>query len=140
MKQGPAAVREHALRLMGHTLVGATQLQQKDLEAMREAAGERNSYEIGQIAEALGAAQPQLMVEQFEKELERSAANRWSPQITLPDLVTLVGREKAEQLLRKALTARVQLRPSSGAETLKLARSLALDGAELSTLAFIRVS
>lgn len=46
--------------------------------------------------------------------------------VNVPDLVTVVGRERAEALLRRALQLRVKLVVNTGDETRRLAREIAL--------------
>ncbi|MEM7792307.1 MAG: tetratricopeptide repeat protein, partial [Verrucomicrobiota bacterium] len=53
--------------------------------------------------------------------------SRYLPSIEVPDLVTLVGKERAEEILKKAFEGQVVLSINKAEATLRLARILALE-------------
>jgi hypothetical protein len=86
---------------------------------------------------------PDRLVKGFEKQLDemsRQAAAQalqsansgmegeiYTPTLQVPDLVTLVGKESAENLIRRALVAPVQLSVGVGDDTRALTQRLALE-------------
>jgi len=112
-----------------------------EIESAKKA-GEIEEFQASQLLESLGRAadaSPDAKLKAFEAAIAEHTGPRFSmgssgyvPNVDLPDLVTLVGEEKAEQLLRRALAARVSLSPKSDAEaTTLLARRLATRSPEL---------
>lgn len=131
-KQNLRAGRWLVLEMLGRGVEVAA-----EVEAAR-LAGEIEDEIAQRLTEALGkneAATPELQVKGFEAAVAEHAAATVSfgsgdyyPGIETPDLVTLVGAERAEALLRKALVVRATLEiPDAAEPTLKLARKLATE-------------
>ena len=137
------AVREFGLRLLAHTLVAKEAGQLEALKALqgyvakqKTDADSHSSAEqyIEQLSLALTgkAAAPERTLKQFEAQLE-AVGSDGTDDVNVPQLVTLLGAEKAEGLLRKALLSRAKLsfggRYGSDEDdgTRKLARRLATE-------------
>jgi tetratricopeptide (TPR) repeat protein len=150
--KGATAVRELCLRLLVHMLTNNQKAQRDDLTAFesvlsknKDASLAQLSYEIPGFAEMLDNASddPDRLVKGFEKQLDemsRQAAAQalqsansgmegeiYTPTLQVPDLVTLVGKESAENLIRRALVAPVQLSVGVGDDTRALTQRLALE-------------
>lgn len=84
------------------------------------------SESISQIL--LGRAEaPAAVADQLLREIEAANEGNGSSRIEVPDLVTLVGAAKAEELLRKAIVASDPVSVSVGDATRKLAQKLAVE-------------
>lgn len=68
----------------------------------------------------------QEIANSFSESVDVAAAQDYSNMLEVPDLVGLVGAEKAEALLRAALKRSVELKVPEGEQTLQLARKLVL--------------
>jgi tetratricopeptide (TPR) repeat protein len=131
-----------SLRLLAHLLVGDTAAQWKDLAALEALAATLKADERGSLIAALSqisdtltsqSGDPARIIKGVELALAaRRAAAAVSPgsetELALPDLVTLIGPQRAEALLRRALlTPGVEITVPSGDATLRLAQRLALE-------------
>lgn len=110
-----------------------------EIQAAKKA-GYLEEYFANEMTEALGKAadaSPETRVKAFEAAIAEQTGPRrmlggdYVPGVALPDLVTLIGEERAAILLRRALAARALLEPEDAADaTETLARRLALEQAE----------
>ena len=134
-----AQCRESGLRLFVHFLNGDVARLKADLEGVTEAAAGRERYEkeaLIRIRDELDASVRRLasaggtnsIAANFEGVLETQ--KKLKPEgvtLRVPDLVSLAGRERAQDLLGKALDLPgVRLVVPSGRETLKLAQTMAV--------------
>lgn len=142
VEQRPAAegadqLRQLGLRLLVHTLVNDTARRREDLAAMRTFASKAKSNQLNSLNSAFQQLQrlmlgivdnPDAIIPALEQEVAAHNGQEYWNNLEVPDLVALVGREKAEAFLRKALVqfnGPVQVR--EGTETQKLAQRLALE-------------
>lgn len=146
--EGKAAARTIALRMLAHTLTGNAAARQGDLDAFEALLKGKQADELANIGwsmrsllDALAGAEvdPDRILKEFERrltEMEASAASldssysryaRYLNTLDLPDLVTLAGEKRAEQLLRRALVVPVSIRVEVGDQTRALAQRLALE-------------
>jgi tetratricopeptide (TPR) repeat protein len=129
--RGSAAVRQSALRLFAHLLIGDNKAQKADLEALHIAAkGGMHDHFLSELAQAMGQGSgADEEGRRFEESISATRSNRHFGSVYVPDLVAMVGREKAEALLRKALVADVSLKftMSQETETRTLAAKLATE-------------
>ena len=150
--KGAMAVRELCLRLLVHMLTNNQKAQRDDLTAFesiltksKDASLAQLSYQIPSFAETLDNASddPDRLVKSFERQIDQMSreataqalqsadsdieAERYTPTLEVPDLVTLVGKERAEKLIRRALVAPVQLSIGVGDDTRALTQRLALE-------------
>ncbi len=154
-RKGAAAIRELCLRLLVHVLTNDRKAQRDDLTAFESVVTEGKdtslaqlSYQIPTFAETFDSASddPDRLVKGFEKQVDQMSrmasasalqsgnsadeTETYTPTVNVPDLVTLVGQERAEKLLRSALAAPVQLTVAVGDDTRALAQRLALEMAD----------
>lgn len=132
-----AASRETCLRLLAHTLTGNRTAQKADMSSLETtlAKADRNeSYMLGQMYDNLNEAllessdDPAAIMTSLERRLARSQDDDNFQQLQLPNLVSLVGTNKAEEFLRRALrTSHADIDIMQGDETKRLARKLALE-------------
>ncbi len=122
-------------RLAGHILVNNVARQWQDLGAIESLVASGNLK--AQLAAssfieiyrnlAKRSGDPKRILQAVEIEIAQSSYNRGGS-TTMPDLVSMVGASKAEEILRKALlTSSVSLSIQQGDETKKLARRLAVE-------------
>jgi tetratricopeptide (TPR) repeat protein len=129
--KGEETARDLGLRLLAGILSNDAAARKKIVDELRANApattddpSETNESEM--LAALLGdepaARDP---VAAFEKQIEQKAVQYDS--LTVPDLVSLAGKEKSESLLTRALTKTSwTIEPPAGDETRKLARELTL--------------
>jgi tetratricopeptide (TPR) repeat protein len=130
-RPGRDGIRDLALRLLGHTLIGDEKAQQADLAALdamvKTAATTADRADADYLATLLpaGGDSPDVAVAEFERTLSKGD---WTgDELAVPDLVTLIGRDRAVLLLKRALTAsRDPLDFYQADPTENLARELAL--------------
>ncbi|HEV2292630.1 MAG TPA: tetratricopeptide repeat protein [Tepidisphaeraceae bacterium] len=128
--QGRAGIAPLGLRLIGHVLSGDEQAQQADVAALDALTKSSGTFAERAAAEYVADLLPPdgdnaaASAAQFERSVER--ASREDNYLYAPDLVSLVGRERAEPILRKALGAPVTLNVYAGEQSKRLARELAL--------------
>ncbi len=132
-----AGTREIALRLLAHTLTGNQAAQKADLaslEALFAKADQNESYNLAnafdQLNEAMMqlAADPSVIMTSLERQLARAQNKDEGQSLNVPNLISLVGTNKAEEFLRKALrTSYGQIQITQGSEMKTLARKLALE-------------
>jgi tetratricopeptide (TPR) repeat protein len=130
-RSGRDGIRDVALRLLGHTLIGAEKAQQADLAALdalvKTAATTADRADADYLATLLptGGDSPDVAVAEFERTLSKGD---WTgDELTVPDFVTLIGRDRAIPLLKRALTtSRDCLEFYQAEPTENLARELAL--------------
>ncbi len=136
--ESTAVLRNLALRMVVHTLNGDVAKRQADLKAVEALAAKikgNQSYVFSAFFDELGRAMmetlenPELLLQMLERKVSESqSSERSSSNLEIPDLVALVGPEKAEAFLRKALTrGAVPLSVEAGAATAALAQKLALE-------------
>ena len=131
-----AAVREHILRMIAHLLVEDTDSQLADLQALEKAIADSQvtdvEYYFRELATSLmhSSIDPDLatdlLTSQIEAQIEAGNTSHHET-LTIPDLVTLVGAENAESILRKALLTSLELEIETGDLTKQLARKLAME-------------
>ncbi|MSU57055.1 MAG: hypothetical protein EXS35_02560 [Pedosphaera sp.] len=135
--KGKAQAREQALRLFAHTLVNDRAAQNKDvaeLEAVFAKLSDDESYALAGTLDRIGEVMmantddTNATMKMLERRLARLAGQNYQQELSVPDLVALVGKEKAEAFLRRAVVkANVEIKVEQGEETQKLARKLALE-------------
>lgn len=127
--------RELALKLVAHTLVSDHQAQTNDLAhlvALVAGTSEDNSQEIlleevvGQIRKALleNSNDPETVLKSLEDKLAAESSNS---SFSVPNLVALVGEQKATEFFRHVFSTSTVIEVDEGEETKKLGRKLALD-------------
>lgn len=130
LPQGRAGIRALGLRLIGHVLIGDEEAQQADVAALDALTKSSGTFADRAAAEYVvdlfpaGGDNVAAAVSQFERSVQRASRDDYD--LYAPDLVTLVGRERAAPILRKALAAPVTVQVYVGDETQRLARELAL--------------
>ncbi len=134
-KQG----REIGLRLFAHTLLKNKEAQKQDVAAFETLLKDLNRDQAMRFSGALqqlrklqmeNSDDPDAMIKASERELN-DKENRYNRELEVPDLVSLVGKEKAKAFLRLALTNTTrELKIRNAEETEKLARQLALESVE----------
>ncbi|HEX7654142.1 MAG TPA: hypothetical protein VF607_11590, partial [Verrucomicrobiae bacterium] len=127
--------RESGLKLLAATLLGDAGLQNqvfKDLAAKAKAADESDRYQYQSFLETANqwlishADKPETIVQNLEKLL--AGGNRRYGYQQVPNLVALIGPEKTEVFLRRALlTPELKLSFNSDNQTHRLAQKLALE-------------
>ena len=120
------------LRLIVHTLTKNTAKRAEDMKALdrvakTSASGYGLSYELEQLNEAILATMdnPDAILHMLEAQLGGSADFPMS--LHIPNLVPLVGAEKAEGFLRKALAGSRKLEMEPNTPTYKLALKLGVE-------------
>lgn len=135
--------RELALRAMAHLLANDTASLAKISDELGKLAMS-NPALVMRIQRGSGASisqillgrteEPAAVADQFLQQIEVANEGTGFSQIEVPDLVTLVGAAKAEELLRKAIVAGAPISIDVGDATRKLAQKLAVElVAELKT-------
>ncbi len=138
--EGRQAVRERSLRMFAHTLAGDFSALLADLEIIEQRLNRpgnsddywQTSYLAEELATAIVAIAPdaELSVSLLQSRIEQlssSADQANSDTLAVPDLVTLVGSQRAENILRQALLKNASLEISVGEATKKLARKLSIE-------------
>jgi tetratricopeptide (TPR) repeat protein len=142
IKERPApdslkARREIGLRMLGAALT-ADQAdlarQVRDLESMLLKADSRAARDLLQICRSIDDAMldlsddPEAILAGAERKLiaAERAGDRSYRGVAIPDLVALIGEEKAAPILKRALVSKASTIEFEGASTLALARKLAL--------------
>ncbi len=124
-----------ALRMLGEALSQDRRSLATSIESMRALVkdadeGERDSADasIDQLQATLTTlyGDPEAIAAQFLSDAAKAAKRAYDPSVATPDLVGLVGEEKARELLLSALRLPVLLSIESGDATRSLARTLAL--------------
>jgi tetratricopeptide (TPR) repeat protein len=129
-------IREGGLRLLGATLTGDTAGRSREisnLQAKAKTANQQDSYLYNDIFSQLGQAT--LAMSDDPDDILKSLGYQIAygngqgvQQLQLPNLVSLIGAEKTEAFLRKALVApNVALQFNEPSETSRLAQKLALE-------------
>jgi tetratricopeptide (TPR) repeat protein len=121
---------DHLLLMLAHLLTGDRVAQWKELVALQAAkvGGPGGGYQLAELFETLAeqSGDPARLAQSVELKISL-AAQQGGGVVDLPDLVTLVGRPKAESLLRRALLLPgTQVMIRTGEETRRLARRMAL--------------
>lgn len=131
-----AAKRRLVLLMLAHTLNNDPDAQHKDIEQLHAVAKtldpmskEMTKGQLEQLAAAMTnlSSDPEFIVAAFEQQLSRAERGDQSWRIDVPDLVTLIGAEKAQPLLRRALKTSTSLIIDYAEPTLALARRLAVE-------------
>lgn len=131
---------ETLLRLFTDYLTGATDKLEKDLAVYESQIVSLDDYERRNAQETLRDIRkfiersrqgdtPEGLVRQLEKALEsQKVAKKGEITIRVPDLIPLIGEERAKKLLVQALeTPGVKIKIEYGEATMALARSLCLE-------------
>lgn len=140
--------RYHTLRLWAGFLVRDSEAVKREIQALSQAdhsVTNYNRYEYAQLLstmlELLGSEEASGgVVEAFEKQIAdvESGEDTWS--IEVPDLVKLVGEERAAGLLRRLMTLEVEhVSFDSGEQTKSLARRIAIEQIEQMKTPFWRL-
>lgn len=134
--KGDAEIRESGLRLLAATLTADAASRNREitnLQAKAKGANVQAAYFyrniLQQISEATAALSndPDVILKSLERQLA-TTGRQGSQNITVPNLVSQVGAEKAESFLRKALvTPNVTINLREANETSRLAQKLALE-------------
>ncbi len=135
--KGAAEMRELGLRFLAATLTGDTEGQNREitkLSAKAKDASHRDAYlyanYLEQISQTLLAMSdnPDAILKSLRRQLEAASGRDNQQQITVPNLVSLVGAEKANAFLKQALTTpNVTLQFQQSNETSRQAQKLALE-------------
>ena len=138
--EGAQALQGLGLRLLAHTLLGDTTKRREDiaaLEALAAKAKTRQAYFYNSLFEELSNSlmaamdNPDVVLQTLDRKLAAQQSEegyRYQSSLQVPDLVPLVGPEKAEAFLRRALVkSTAQLNIEAGTATGKLAQKLALE-------------
>lgn len=132
-QKGAKASHEFALRLVVHTLAADRSAQTNDLAQLITLVSKDSEEDAGlievvnQINESLSvnSNDPDAIMKSLERRL---AVNDYSPDFSVPNLVPLVGEQRATAFIRHFLTnSTFELSVAQGEETKKLARGLALE-------------
>lgn len=133
--------RHHALRLWGCFLVNDGPGVQRELEALSTFSRQVNMHEryaytrlLETLVEYLdaGADGQSGLVEQFEQELAEAEGGEDIWGIDVPDLVTLVGEERATALLERVFVLDIDgISVDEGEETKALARRIVIEQIDL---------
>jgi tetratricopeptide (TPR) repeat protein len=138
--EGAQSLQKLGLRLLAHTLLGDTTKRREDiaaLEALAAKAKTRQAYFYNSLFEELSSSlmatmdNPDAVLQALDRKLAAQQSGedyRYQSSLQVPDLVPLVGPEKAEAFLRHALVkSKAQLNIETGTATDKLAQKLALE-------------
>jgi tetratricopeptide (TPR) repeat protein len=138
--EGAQALQGLGLRLLAHTLLGETTKRREDIAALETLAAKaktRQAYFYNSLFEELSRSlmaamdNPDVVLQALDRKLAAQQSEegyRYQSSLQVPDLVPLVGPEKAEVFLRRALVkSKVQLNIDAGTATDKLAQKLALE-------------
>jgi tetratricopeptide (TPR) repeat protein len=135
--EGVQALHELGLRLLAHALAGDVSKRQDDLAALQAFAAKAKSnqtYFYNPLFEELGRYivslqdNPDAVLQALESKLSQQSQTDFQSHFQIPDLVSLVGPEKAEAFLRRALVkSKGQLEIDAATATDKLAQKLALE-------------
>jgi len=134
------ALQGLGLRLLAHTLLGDAAKRHDDitsLEALAAKAKTQQAYFYNSLFEELSSSimaamdNPDVVLQALDRKLMAQQSEdsfRYQSSLQVPDLVPLVGPEKAEAFLRRALIkSKTQLDVGPETATAKLARKLALE-------------
>ncbi len=138
--EGAQTLQTFGLRLLAHTLLGDTTKRREDiaaLEALAAKAKTQQAYFYNSLFEELSSSimatmdNPDAVLQALDRKLAAQQSGegyRYQSALQIPDLVPLVGPEKAEAFLRRALVkSTAQLNIETGTATDKLAQKLALE-------------
>jgi tetratricopeptide (TPR) repeat protein len=130
-------LQESGLRLMAAALTSDSATRDKEIQALQaraEKAPRSDMYILRNVFEQLNerileaADDPDAVLQALDRRLARSGSDRSPRTVRIPNLLTLVGEEKAEAFLRRALTTnQVILSFDNSGATAALARRLALE-------------
>jgi tetratricopeptide (TPR) repeat protein len=130
--KGAQAGRDLALQLIAHTLVADRPAATNDLAQMEALAAKSTDEEDVMLIETVGQLSQSLLENSNDpnviiKSLERRLAMERS-EFEVPNLVPLVGAQKAEAFFRRAFSrSEMEMNVAQGEETKKLARKVALE-------------
>ncbi len=88
---------------------------------------EKLAIEYAEAVQALEAHANDLRLQKYLRNRYYVMEDRYLPSIQVPDLVTLVGEERAIELLKKTFLTRVQLYINNADATLRLAQDIAFE-------------
>lgn len=143
--EGKRAVAERCLRLIAALLTADEAAQWAELDEIERAIGKLDAargtsqfaFSLQQVSEKLAAISddPSRRVATFEYQLRRAEQPREPDDLRsmeffglrVPDLVGLVGQERAEVYLRRAVRLPIMISVEYGDQTQKLARKIALE-------------
>jgi len=138
--EGTHALSELGLRLLAHTLQGNAGKRREDIAGLESLAARAKTLQayffnslFDELSRSVMAAMdnPEAVLRALDRKLamlQSEENSHYQPGLDIPDLVSLVGQEKAEVFLQRALVkSKAQLEVASGTPTDKLARKLALE-------------
>jgi tetratricopeptide (TPR) repeat protein len=138
--EGAQTLQKLGLQLLAHTLLGDTTKRREDiaaLEALAAKAKTQQAYFYNSLFEELSSSlmatmdNPDAVLQALDRKLAAQQSGegyRFQSGLQVPDLVPLVGPEKAGAFLRRALVkSTAQLNIDAGTATDKLAQKLALE-------------
>jgi tetratricopeptide (TPR) repeat protein len=138
--EGAQTLQTLGLRLLANTLLGNMTKRREDiaaLEALAAKAKTRQAYFYNSLFEELSSSimatmdNPDAVLQALDRKLAAQQSGegyRYQSSLQVPDLVPLVGPEKAGAFLRRALVkSTAQLKIETGTATDKLAQKLALE-------------
>ena len=132
--KGKDEIRDIGLRLLVDTLNGDTAARTKEIAALQakaEKADGRTVHFFRNMLEQIGRAMlaalddPEAVLKSLEREL--ASPSEYRSNVRVPNLVSLVGEQKAEDFLRRALQQENVTLSIDGEATSKLAQKLALE-------------
>jgi hypothetical protein len=138
--EGYAAVRNHLLKLFGYQLVMESEAGSRELAHLLTRMDELNGGSARYVDSSIRRLASEWrkligdwkgQIDELEKKLAGGPSeDAYQPHLEVPDLVTLVGLENAEDLLSRALQSKYKIRIEHGDETKALARRLAVEQIE----------
>lgn len=133
-EEGAAGLSERALRLLVAYLNRDQQVFESQVEASVNVVQAIEPYYVANILESvqpltdLFIEEDAKSLEDFEQTIQDAASSMDTYEFEVPDLVTLYGQEKAEELLRQIVVLPVnRFEFSEGEATLRLARKTATE-------------
>lgn len=132
--KGMGATRELGLQLIAHTLTADHAAQTNDLARMEALAAKADEGEGATLVNVIDQMKQYLAensgnTEAIMNSLERRlVTENYSSEFVIPNLVPLVGEQKAAALLRRIFSSTsIEVTISQGEETKRLARKIALE-------------
>lgn len=132
-QKGAKASRENGLKLIAHTLVADRAAQSADIGQLLTLAVKSDEEEtslievVNEINQSFSekSNDPDAIMKSLERRLN---ANEYEAAFTVPNLVPIVGEQRASAFIRRVFTnSTFELNVTQGEETKQLARRLALE-------------
>jgi hypothetical protein len=132
-----SSVSESSLHILAALLVNDRKLATEQFKVLQAtmAVGEspapsiRSDNSLSPLAAFLGvnADDPEALLADLDRQIsEARESDNYTPTIDVPDLVTLIGKEKATELLTRAIGSAGEVKVATGDDTRRLAQVLAL--------------